>query len=332
MTDIIQFKFDGKIADDHRMDFYESARFQYAASRLCIKLDKFRRTGDFPKKVTNASNTGFQLTPFKAGSFDVNVIAPVIAAAAPLVIEASLSAMWTYVIERVFRPADDDNIRHALETQRHLADSYDRTIAGQQEIERRTLDLLQSEQAKNGDLTDAINQLMERLLAEAQRRAYLEGQQDALAKITPEQDANLVTMAAPLLKELSVPLRRSADRATISIGDENNLQSILSASKAMTDEVELTVVDPEITTILIDVVQYNKENGWGKFRNAQFDGLASFSVPADRKSKLKGDLTRAMNQDEVYVQAYYVRSKSGQRLRIIVVAIVDIEALEQGRL
>jgi hypothetical protein len=108
--------------------------------------------------------------------------------------------MWTYVIERVFRPADVDNIRHALETQKHLADSYDRTIAGQQEIEKRTLDLLQNEHAQNGVLTDANNQLMERLLAEGQRRAYLEGQQDALAKITPEQDANLVKMAAPLLR------------------------------------------------------------------------------------------------------------------------------------
>ena len=109
--------------------------------------------------------------------------------------------------------------------------------------------------------------LRERLLAETQRRAYLQGAQDALARITPEQDANLVTMAAPLLEEFVVPLRRSARKATVLIEDQaGGSRPILVIDRAAAQEIELDVIDPEITPLLIDVVQYNKETGWGKFR------------------------------------------------------------------
>jgi len=52
MNEEIAFTFDGKIASQHRMDFYEAARFQYSASRLLVKLDYFRKNGEFPKKIT----------------------------------------------------------------------------------------------------------------------------------------------------------------------------------------------------------------------------------------------------------------------------------------
>jgi hypothetical protein len=330
VTDVIRFKFDGKLADDHRMDFYESARFQYAASRLCIKLDRFRREGSFPKKITNVSNTGLQLTTYKEGSFGIEVAAPILVAVAPLLVEVPLSAMWTYVIERIFRPADSGDVQAALATQRHLIDSYDRTIKGQEEMGIRTLDLLQAQIARKEELSAENAALYERLLAEQTRRAFLEGKEQAFRQITPEQDARLVTMAAPLLSELIVPLRKSANRATIIVGEEKAAQPILSATKQMAEEIETAIVDPQLNNILIDIVQYDKESGWGKFRNPEFDGKASFSVPADRKDRLRKKLTDAMNNDKVYVQAYYVKSVSGERLRLIIVDIIDLDALEQG--
>jgi hypothetical protein len=50
MPETLTFHFEGALADSHRMNFYESARFQYAAARLMVKLAQFRQRGRFVKK------------------------------------------------------------------------------------------------------------------------------------------------------------------------------------------------------------------------------------------------------------------------------------------
>src|SRR4051794_4674083 len=107
MPDIIEFAFDGKLASESRMDFYEISRFQYAASRLAVKLDHFRRRGTFPKKVTRQANFGIDVRPYEPGSFLIEVVAPAAAIVGPLLIELPLTSLWTYVVERVFKPAED---------------------------------------------------------------------------------------------------------------------------------------------------------------------------------------------------------------------------------
>ena len=111
----IRFVFDGQLADHHKMDFYESARFQYAAARLSVKLDQFRRKGSFSAKVTAKNNTSVEVKPFERGSFGIEIIGPVLAIAAPIFLEVPLTALWTYVVERVFKPAGDDTIRNVLD-------------------------------------------------------------------------------------------------------------------------------------------------------------------------------------------------------------------------
>ncbi|OWQ95194.1 hypothetical protein CDQ91_14885 [Sphingopyxis witflariensis] len=270
------------------------------------------------------------LRPYEVGSFVIEVVAPALAAAAPLLIELPLSSLWTYVVERVFRPVEDDNLRQALSTQRELLELFENRIAGQEQLMQRTLDLLMETRARGEALSDQNNELYERLLAETTRRAYLEGRQDELRQISDEQDARLMKMATPLLKEMSVPLRRSAQRAKILVGDEKGQIPILSANRMQIEEVELSVVDPEIQVVLIGIVQYNKETGWGRFRNPEWNGLASFSVSADRKDRLRRDLLEAMDLPETYVSAYYVKTPQGENLRLIVVDIVDIERAEAG--
>jgi len=331
MSDKISFIFSGKLTEKHQMDFYEASRFQYAAARLTVKLDRFRRTGRFPKKVTSLSNTEVNLQAYRDGSFAIDILTPLVATLGPLVLEVPITALWSYVIERVFKPADSEAIQQALASQAELIAAFREHIAASETQARDTLNLLSQQIERNQILSDDNRQLQQRLLGEVERRAYLEGQQSLLRQITAEQDAQLVTMAAPLLKELAVPLRRSASSATIAISDRHGSRPILTANKAMADEIELTVVDPTITTLLINIIQYNKENGWGKFRNLEFDGLASFSVPADRKDRLQPRMLAAMNEDEAYVQAYYVKSITGEKLRIIIVDFSNIEKAEAGQ-
>ena len=76
MREALSFHFEGSLADEHRMNFYESARFQYAAARLIVKLAQFRQRGNFSQKITNNSNIAIELVAQTEGSFNINVEIP----------------------------------------------------------------------------------------------------------------------------------------------------------------------------------------------------------------------------------------------------------------
>lgn len=325
MAEEIQFIFDGKLAAGHSMDFYEFARFQYSASRLLVKLDSFRRTGDFPRRITAENDHRIIVKPFREGSFGLEILAPVGFEALRLAYEVPISTLFGYVVERVFKPAGDDTVRDALATNRRLIDSYDANIEGRDDTVTRTLDMLRDEIDNGRELNRENRDLLGRLSAEAERRAYLEGQRDILRRFTADQDAELVTMAAPLLKEMNVPLRDSADRVTVRRREHGETTQILYATKQMADEVDIAIVDRHVTTIDINIVQYNKENGWGKFRNIEWEGLPSFSIPAEINVDIRNEMLAAMRQQLVEVDCYFVRSPAGVPLRIIIIDVRQIE-------
>lgn len=326
MAEEIQFVFDGKLATQSQMSFYEFARFQYSASRLLVKLDNFRRTADFPKRITSENQHRIIVKPFRQGSFGLEILAPVAMEAGRLAYEIPISALFSYVVERVFKPAGDDAVKDALATQRRLIDAFEANIEGRDQTIARTLDLLRDEIENGRELNQTNKDLMDRLVAETERRAYLQAERDILRRFTPEQDAELVTMAAPLLKEMNVPLRKSASHVQVQRRDEGKSTRILYANKQMADEVDTAIVDRHITTIDIDVIQYNKENGWGKFRNVEWDGAPSFHVPAEINDEIKDEMVAAMYQQLVEVDCYFVRSPAGVPLRII---IIDVRRIDE---
>ncbi|HQS69645.1 MULTISPECIES: hypothetical protein [unclassified Novosphingobium] len=325
MNEEISFTFDGKIAAQNKMDFYESARFQYSASRLLVKLDNFRKNGSFPKKITYKNTPDILILPTRRGSYGIDIIAPLVATVGPMVIEAPISAMLSYVIDRVFKSADDDTIREVLATQRELIQTFDRAIAGRDNTIDRTLDMLREHVEQERELNSEVRRLQDRIIADQDRRIQLAEHRMAFRQIDQEQEAELITMAAPLLKEMNVPLRRSASKVDIQRRSGDRTRNILAADKAMADAVETAVLDRRLTTIDINVVQFNKQSGWGKFENEEWEGLPTFSIPGDWLDDIKETVVNSMKEDVVEVDCYFVRSAAGVPQRIIIVDIRDIE-------
>ncbi|NMW31124.1 hypothetical protein HKD42_03520 [Altererythrobacter sp. RZ02] len=325
MDEKISFVFDGKIASEHQMDFYEAARFQYSASRLLVKLENFRKTGEFPKKISYKNAPEIRILPARPGSFGLDIIAPAIAMGTPLLLEVPIGALFSYVIDRIFRPGDDEAIREALATNRELVEVFDRTIAGKDDTIDRTLNLLQDRIEKADQLNDKIAALYERLIADQNRREQLQEFRPEFRKIGEGQNADLITMSAPLLKEMNVPLRRSARSVTVRTTQNDRPRDILRASKEMADAVDLAVVDRHISTIDINIVQFNKNNGWGKFENREWKGTPSFQIPGDMIDDMKQTVLVAMNKDLVEVDCYFVRSPAGVPQRIIVFDVNSID-------
>ena len=90
----------------------------------------------------------------------------------------------------------------------------------------------------------------------------------------------------------------------------------------MAQEIETAIVDKEITPILGDIIQFNKNNGWGKVKIENGAKILSFSIPYDILPSVKQRLIDNMKKDLVYLQTYFVRDRSGDVVRLIAVGIL----------
>lgn len=247
-------------------------------------------------------------------------------------LQANIGLLWSYVADRVLKRASPDAIREALATQQGLIETFDAHIAEAGEQNRRTLDLLEDRIARTDFVNDENKRLYERLIAERDRSAYLEGHADALARITPDQDAKLVSMSTPLLKDMGRALQKSASTLQVIANDnEANPRHIIFLNRRMAREVDLEQMDDQTTLILVHIVQYNVETGWGKLRTAEHQGLLSFNVPSDLKGRLQAAILREMNRQDSYIECQFVRTPQRVLQRAIVRAIRNIEDLEGPR-
>lgn len=330
----IDFTFSGALADQHSLDFYEAGRFQYGAARLMVKLDQFRKTGRFSSRVTYDNNTRIILKTQADGSFIISTLVPFLMAGGDAFVQANLSLMWSYVADRVIKPTSTDNIREALSSQRELIQTFDANIVQQAEHNRRTMELLEGRIERADYLTDENQRLYERLLAERDRRAYLEENAATLRRISPDQDARLISMAAPLLKDMGVALRNSSSTLRISANDNEVRRDIVFLNRRMASDVDTSRIDDQSTLILVRIIQYNIETGWGKLRTDEHEGLLSFNVPSDRKGDVQAELLDAMdragNQLDTYIECLFVRSVSGALQRAIILAVRDLDDLDGG--
>ena len=150
--------------------------------------------------------------------------------------------------------------------------------------------------------------------------------QRAIAKIDLARSQKLIAMAAPLISEMATALRRSADTLEVRTLRGGGSRSILYLDQQMAQEIETASVDNEITPILCDIVQFNKDNGWGKLRIIDRNDtpqMLSFSVPYDVLNVLKVPLISQMQRDKVYLQTYFVRDRAGEPKRLIAVGILS---------
>jgi hypothetical protein len=148
-----------------------------------------------------------------------------------------------------------------------------------------------------------------------------DGRQE-LAKIDAPREQKLISMSSPLISEMATALRRSATTLEVISTRQNVDQRILYLNRRMAAEIEVSNVDRQITPILGDIIQYNKETGWGKARLDISNQPLSFNVPSDLKEGLQGRLLAGMGRDKVYLQTYIVRDKVAEPTRLIVVGIL----------
>lgn len=328
----ITFHFEGALADDHRMNFYEAARFQYGAARLLVKLAQFRATGKFATNISHKSNHDVELVAQRGGSFNYNIEET--RPAADAFLNVALSDLVAYVAERVIEKIDEITLaKVVLPTLAYDEDEDEDYDGGEDEdkIAGYGLDVTEiddmAEAVLAGDkltasLSPETSKIIKRRVAEVYRERRLAAASKAIAKITEEQSQKLLAMAAPLIVEMGTALRKSATTLEITTQKRGAVKSVLFLDKKMAREIETAAVDSVITPILGDITQFNKENGWGKLRIESGAKMVSFSIPSDVLPAIRQTLIDNMKKDLVHFKTYFVRDRAKKVKRLIIAGIL----------
>jgi len=323
----IQFEFAGRLANEHMMNFYEASRFQYAASRLLVKLSQFRDSGRFGQKVTSQTNVGIVLTAQESGSFRINVDAPEQPAAsddANSFVTMSLGDLFSYVAERLIEKTDDEVLTNVLNAQPAIVDQWGRIPPGDGERLQEVIRALMNDPDLRATIFPESAAMIERRISELGRQESLDAKTAQVTKIDPVREQKLISMAAPLVTEMATAFRRSASTLTVKTAFAGRSANVFYLDQTMAEDIESTKVDQEITSILGNIIQYNKENGWGKVRVAIAKQPLSFSVPSDQKRALQSTLLDQMGRDQVYLQVYIVRDLAKEPVRLIIAGILPL--------
>lgn len=321
MAETLTFHFEGALADEHRMNFYESARFQYAAARLMVKLAQFRKTGKFVKKITNNSNFNIQLISQAEGSFNINVEEPDQGEGEEEFVKISLADLMAYVSERLIEKIDEAKLADIATT------NFPGSPGGEVGVDfaaalDEIVDAAMADRAFIASLPTQVQDLVRRRVAEVYRERRLAESQAAISRIDFARSQKLIAMSAPLISEMATALRRSADTLEVTSSFDGQTRSVLFLDRGMAQEIETAIVDVEITPILGDIAQFNKDNGWGKIKIENGKRTVSFSIPYDILPRIKQNLIDSMKKDLVYIQSYFVRDRSGEVIRLIVAGIL----------
>lgn len=211
MPESLTFHFEGALADENQMNFYEASRFQYAAARLMVKLLQFRASGDFVKKITNQSNYNILINPATEGSFNINVTAPDSSGDYKQFVDLTVADLLSYVSERLVGKGDEAALISSINANAAvLKDAREGRVESAEEADQVVARIVADRELRE-QLYEETREVIERRIAEIAREARLRERRAELAKIDAPREQKLLSMSAPLVSEMATALRRSAD-------------------------------------------------------------------------------------------------------------------------
>jgi len=320
VSEILTFHFDGELASSHRMNFYEAARFQYAAARLLVKLAQFREFGRFGQRITSSSNYDIEIKTHTKGSFNINVedktpqktsnnsseksktLEPFI--------DVPLSSLFSYVADRLLSKSDESaEDEEGAKVNKSLSVNEEKilnnVLSGTLNIEETPVE---------------IRDIIRKHISEINRK-NLDTHTKIFSKIDDIKSQKLVAMSAPLFKEMATPLRTSASTLEVQSTRRGKKTSLVFIDKKIADEIENEKIDKLPTNISGNIKQLNKDNGYGKIQIENGLKTIGFNVPYDLLPKLKMILIQGLAENMVDIKAFLVRDQADEVIKAIIIDI-----------
>lgn len=345
----VKLSFDGRIATNGRIHLYEYSRSQYGLSRFITTIEQFRRTGNVIDRVTSGRTIDMIVSAPERGTFDLSVLIPVITETAPAVAGTSFKAIFSYVWSKLL----PDNSKRAqvaidlakIERDREMARLKSSDVRDRAETERLALlaDILKRKDATTeqliGLLQRAIDkpdqkilargyslpelaQLEELAKADLIREKGVEQASTALAKLDAEKLDRLTNKLRPMVGEIALPLRRSADRCYL--GNNANDNAYVRLTRERTAEVVGSRIDDTPIVFRGVLRSYDRYTYRGKIESDEFEKTMYFTVELDKRAELRSKVISAMRKREVEFTCVSYRSPSGA-VTSLILRDIDIE-------
>lgn len=332
----MRFQFDGRLAAQNEMNFYEAGRFYYGAARLIYTLEEFRQRGRILSRINSKVNLDARIRASRPGSFVQDVLlvsAPLLADAAVKVpFEVLFSHVWSLLlpagrskqdaveIAQRFVETSSENTEQVREI-RKIVESGNATTQQALEVLRAAIS---SPDLRNMGLDlspDELKSRQEDLIAELGREQLLLPFQAELEAISTEQEQRLTSQVRKSAQEMLVPLRTSARNLQIRVPANDNRIVFLDEYNAdiITNELE----DENSTVLRVRIKRFDRENGYGLARYDDLRKPIPFRLRRNN-SQMREEVLNSMREEWITAEFYIVRDAYSTPKLLVLEQVVNL--------
>lgn len=345
MREIIEITYDGGLASTGQLHFYEYSRASYGFARLLNTAEHFRRTGRVAQKIGSKNYVDLIIAAPKSGSFVTEVIVPSLVDAAPKLAAVPIKALIAYIFQ-LLSPRSKATDEAVVELAKiRLAEERERTAQTQEQTKQFDIlkQIVETQTATNNQALDLVkfalkgtNRAIDRvadkntyldmkkeLEAERNREKELKVVEQHLGALDPQAVARLTSRVRPMITEMGLPLKRSAEFFTISAANDDKPVAYFDTARVAAVESKKTEDEPSL--IYCRIKGFDRDAGVGKVKSESLTRVLTFIVPPERRSKLQPKILKAMqdNVDTVPCQVLKVVDKSKQPTSLILLDIIQ---------
>lgn len=317
----VKIKFDGRIASKGHIYFYEYSRSQYATSRFLTTVERFRREGRVIDRVTQSKTIEMIVAAPEKGSFVLEILVPVAAELAPHLAQIPFRAFMAFIWSKLMPPNEKRDQMAVKLAEIELKREQERTkqISAQQdgEVERfRSLErIVESQAATNRQMLELLDKTIERMDSRVTEAGYseedlirereftradiiredeIEKYESQLSSLDRSNIRKLTQKLRPMVGEMALPLRSSAER--FFMGSNDNEDSFVRLDSRRALSIEEKHKDEEEITAECIIRSYDKFTGRGKVEADIFEKTMYFSVPQELKSEMRTKILQGMDK------------------------------------
>lgn len=308
---LLSFEFSGGDADNKYLNLYEAGRFQYAMARFLYITEQFRQKGRVLDRITQKISIDLRVPSAHNDTWvqDVMLFGKMASPAlAELFIKVPLDILVAWAMEKINpKKSSTDNANEVIKAVANASEQH--AIANQKgtDLASAQLDLIKEMYKDSRKDNDSLRSAMQELSAALNRENILNKYKDSLSKIPQELENKIIDRLQPIFKDIVLPVERSAEELHISGHSAGH--KVVYVDRFISNRISGNMTDPLPTTLQGDVIRYDKENGWGKFKNSQFPKSIGFTVPAAARNKSNSEVIDAMKNTLIEASFYYVRTK-----------------------
>jgi hypothetical protein len=161
--------------------------------------------------------------------------------------------------------------------------------------------------------------MKDELEAEQQRIKEFHESQSELEGIDEGTMNELTSRVRPIIPEMTLPLRRSADKMFLSSSKEARAYVFL--NDQLVKNLSEKRSDQEITDIVGRVKGYDRDAGVGKFSSPELPRVLNFIVPLREREQVRDRILDAMKRNKVILRCRKVVDQSGLPTSLILIDI-----------